>query len=169
MRSEQIAARRAAAIVRELTARDQTLGVAESCTGGLLAKLLTDPAGASATFLGGIVAYANSVKETVLGVGAETLARHGAVSAETAREMASGARRVLEVDFALSITGIAGPSGGSLQKPVGTVWIGLARGEGVEAEHYHFAGSRDLIRARAAEAALALLWRELEQKLPPAA
>lgn len=152
---------RATAIIRELTARALTLGLAESCTGGLVAKRLTDPAGASAAIVGGIVAYANSVKEDILGVGADTIARYGAVSAETAREMASGARRVLGADIALSITGIAGPTGGSAEKPVGTVWIGIARGERTEAEHFRFDGERDTIRTRAADAALDLLWREL--------
>lgn len=152
---------RAPAIIRELAARSLTLGLAESCTGGLLAKRITDPAGASVVFMGGIIAYANSIKEELLGVRAETIARHGAVSAETAREMASGARRVLGVDLALSVTGIAGPGGGSAQKPVGTVWIGIAGEQDIGAEHFYFDGDRQMIRTHAAEAALEILWREL--------
>lgn len=161
MHSEEAPGELVAAIIRQAAAQSLTLGLAESCTGGLIAKWLTDPAGASAAFLGGVVAYANSVKEKVLGVRAETLAKYGAVSAETAREMASGARRVLGVDLALSITGIAGPAGGSPEKPVGTVWIGLADGTGTRAEQFRFDGERSLVRARAAEAALELLWQEL--------
>jgi PncC family amidohydrolase len=162
MHSEETPGELVAAIIRRAAAQSLTLGLAESCTGGLVAKRLTDPAGASAVFLGGVVAYANSVKEKVLGVRAETLAKYGAVSEETAREMASGARRVLDVDLALSITGIAGPAGGSPQKPVGTIWIGLADGTGTRAERFRFDGERSLVRARAAEAALELLWQELE-------
>ncbi len=152
----------AAAIIRELTARNLTLGLAESCTGGLVAKRLTDTAGASAAIIGGVIAYANSVKESLLGVSSDTLEKFGAVSAETAREMADGARRVLNTDISLSVTGIAGPAGGSAEKPVGTVWIGVALGQTTEAHHHRFAGDRGEIRERAAEAALTLLWQLLQ-------
>jgi PncC family amidohydrolase len=152
------------AIIREMAARALTLGLAESCTGGLISKELTDPAGASAVFSGAIVAYANAVKIGILGVGTETIERYGAVSAEAAREMASGALRLLGTDIALSITGIAGPAGGSAEKPVGTVWIGIADGDRVEAYLHRFDGDRAEIRERAAAAALALLWRDLQKR-----
>jgi nicotinamide-nucleotide amidase len=151
----------AEAIIRELTARGLTLGLAESCTGGLLSKWFTDPAGASAAFSGGIVAYANSVKEDILGVRPETIEANGAVSEQTAREMALGARRVLATDIALSITGIAGPGGGSAEKPVGTVWIGVAIGHRAGSRHFQLTGDRREIRECAAEVALALLWQYL--------
>jgi PncC family amidohydrolase len=148
-------------IIREMTARSLTLGLAESCTGGLLAKRLTDPPGASAVLVGGIIAYANSVKVELLGVQDETIERFGAVSEETACEMARGAQRLLDTDISLSVTGIAGPAGGSAAKPVGTVWIGISRDGMTEARHFNFTGDRCEIRERAAEAALALLWQLL--------
>lgn len=115
-----------AVIVRELTARKQTLAVAESCTGGAIANRITNVPGSSEIFLGGFVTYSNESKQKFLGVRAETLARHGAVSEAVAREMAEGARKQTVADFAMSVTGIAGPGGGTEAKPVGTVFIGLA-------------------------------------------
>lgn len=115
-----------AVIVRRLTGRKQTLALAESCTGGGIAHRLTNVPGASAVLLAGLVTYSNEAKERFLGVRAATLADHGAVSEATAREMAEGARRETGADFALSVTGIAGPTGGSEAKPVGTAFIGLA-------------------------------------------
>jgi nicotinamide-nucleotide amidase len=112
-------------IVRELTAHKKTLLVAESCTGGQIANRITNVPGASAIFLAGQVTYSNEAKQKFLGVRAETLAQHGAVSEAVAREMAEGARKQTGADFALSVTGIAGPNGGSDAKPVGTVFIGL--------------------------------------------
>jgi PncC family amidohydrolase len=113
-------------IVKILTERGQTIGTAESCTGGLVAHRLTNIPGSSACVWGGIVAYANQIKEQVTGVRHDTLVNHGAVSAETAAELAQGARRLLRVDVAVSVTGIAGPGGGSEGKPVGLtyVWTG---------------------------------------------
>ncbi|HEU5397552.1 MAG TPA: nicotinamide-nucleotide amidohydrolase family protein, partial [Verrucomicrobiae bacterium] len=113
-------------IVRMLTAQRKTLALAESCTGGNLAHRLTNVPGASEIFLGGVVSYANSAKENLLGVRPETLRQHGAVSEAVAREMAEGARKKFGADFAIAVTGIAGPSGGTDEKPVGTVFIALA-------------------------------------------
>jgi nicotinamide-nucleotide amidase len=113
-------------VVRLLTERKQTLVLAESCTGGYVANRITDVSGASAVFLCGLVTYSNAAKQQLLGVRSETLAQHGAVSEATVREMAEGARTRHGADYALAITGIAGPSGGTADKPVGTVFIALA-------------------------------------------
>ena len=115
-----------AVVIRLLTGRKKTLVLAESCTGGCLAHRVTNVPGASAVFLGGWVTYSNEAKQKFLGVRAETLAAHGAVSEAVAREMADGARRQTGADFAIAVTGIAGPGGGTKEKPVGTVFIGLA-------------------------------------------
>jgi nicotinamide-nucleotide amidase len=121
-------------VVRLLTEKQQTLALAESCTGGDLAHRVTNVPGASAVFLGGVVSYANDVKEIFLGVRTETIRQHGAVSGAVAREMAVGAREKFGSDFALAVTGIAGPGGGSEEKPVGTVFIALATAAGVTVE-----------------------------------
>ena len=113
-------------IIHVLAARKQTLATAESCTGGYIAHLLTNAPGASEVFSSGIVSYSNRAKEEFLGVSSETLARNGAVSEPVAREMAEGARRACRTDYAVSATGIAGPSGGTAEMPVGTVFIGIA-------------------------------------------
>ena len=117
-------------IVCLLAERNLTLATAESCTGGLVAHRITNVPGASKVFLGGIVAYSNEAKKKFLGVRPESLSRHGAVSAAVAREMAEGARKKFGADLAIAITGIAGPSGGTKAKPVGTVFIALAGGFG---------------------------------------
>ena len=115
-----------ATIVRVLTQRKQTLALAESCTGGFIAHRLTNVPGASAAFLNGFVTYSNASKQSMLGVHAETLQLHGAVSEATAREMAEGARKKSGADYSIAVTGIAGPAGGTLEKPVGTVFIAIA-------------------------------------------
>ncbi len=140
-----------------LRARRLTLAVAESCTGGLLASRITDVPGASDYFLGGFVAYAYEAKVTSLDVSWDTLRAHGAVSREAVLEMARGARRILGADLAISVSGIAGPSGGLPHKPVGTTWIGLATAEGEWARLYRFQGDRWQNKAAAAEAALEML------------
>jgi nicotinamide-nucleotide amidase len=113
-------------IVRLLIERKQTLALAESCTGGYIAHRITNVPGASSVFSAGVVTYSNEAKQRFLGVRAETLAANGAVSEPVAREMAEGARRAAQTDYAISVTGIAGPGGGTPEKPVGTVFIGLA-------------------------------------------
>jgi PncC family amidohydrolase len=141
---------------------DQTLALAESCTGGLIADLITDISGSSAYFLGSAVTYADSAKREVLGVQAETLARHGAVSAETAAEMAQGARRLYEADVAASVTGIAGPTGATPGKPVGLVYIHLSA-EGAEwGERHVWDADRLGNKLLSAEAVLRLVLRYLE-------
>ena len=113
-------------LVKALSQKGLTISTAESCTGGLIAKSITDVSGASSVFFGGVVSYDNSVKMGVLGVLESTLASHGAVSYETAREMAQGVRKALKTDIGISTTGIAGPGGGTAEKPVGTVYIGIS-------------------------------------------
>jgi nicotinamide-nucleotide amidase len=155
------------AIVGELVRRGSTIGTAESCTGGAIADALVGVAGASQTFRGSIVAYANDIKTALLGVPASTLATVGAVSEETALAMAHGARQRLGVDIAVSTTGIAGPDGGTPDKPVGLVWFGYVGPAGnAEAVKLNFPGTRADIRSRAATAALSLIWRRLESTRP---
>jgi nicotinamide-nucleotide amidase len=139
-----------------------TLALAESCTGGLASALLTDVPGSSQYFLGSIVSYGNAAKEGLLGVGADTLRAHGAVSAEAAREMALGARSRFDADLAVSITGIAGPDGGSPEKPVGTVFFALADRDGAGAATRRlFVGDRAVVRRASCLHALELLRRRL--------
>ena len=136
-------------------ARDRILAAAESCTGGLLAKVITDIPGSSAWFAGSVVSYSNAVKQSLLGVRADTLAEFGAVSGETVLEMMEGVFAHTEADVAISISGIAGPDGGTLDKPVGLVWLCWGkRGKGMFANHYHFKGSRDEVRRQAVKQAL---------------
>lgn len=146
-----------ARIIERLEASGRSLGVAESCTGGLLAGRLTIVPGASAVFQGGVVAYANEVKQRLLGVHAATLERYGAVSEQTAMEMAAGAREALGVDYAVSVTGIAGPGGGTAEKPVGLVYIGVVGPEAGRVTRSVFPGDRESVRAQSVDAALNLL------------
>jgi nicotinamide-nucleotide amidase len=149
--------RHAAVVGTLLAARGETVAVAESCTGGRIADLLTSVPGASAWFPGAAVAYANAMKEIWVGVRAETLVRHGAVSEPVAREMAEGVRAVASATWGLSVTGIAGPTGGSEEKPVGTVFIGLAGPSGARVERHRFLPDREQVRTSSAGAALELL------------
>jgi len=143
-----------AAVGELLRQRGQGLATAESCTGGLIGEMITDVAGASDYYLGGVVCYANSVKRDLLGVSEDMLASHGAVSEPVALAMADGCRNKFGADWSISATGIAGPSGGSVEKPVGLVYVGLC-GPGRREVHRHvFPGDRASIRTRAALAAL---------------
>ncbi len=144
-----------------LSSRRQTVAVAESCTGGLLASLITDVPGSSEWFERGAVTYSNESKQRILGVRPETLAAHGAVSREVVEEMAEGVRRISGTDFGIAITGIAGPSGGTPEKPVGTVHIGIADGHRVDAHAFHFQRDRISFKQLVAWTALDLLRKRL--------
>lgn len=140
-----------------LRARGLTLATAESCTGGLVGHRITNVPGSSRYYLGGFVAYANEMKESLLGVRHETLAAHGSVSEETAREMARGARRRSGADVAIAVTGVAGPGGGSLEKPVGLVYVALSTSREERCQHHVWEGDRQANKEQSAEAALGLL------------
>lgn len=144
-------------LVKRLAELGRTCGTAESCTGGGVGSAITSVAGSSSVFWGGIVSYDNSVKQGVLGVPQKVLETRGAVSPECAAAMAAGARRLLKTDLAVSVTGIAGPGGGSAEKPVGLVWFGIATPEGVKTESAIFPGGRDEVRAAAVEHALGMI------------
>lgn len=144
-------------LVERLRARALSCATAESCTGGGVGAAITAVPGSSAVYLGGVVSYANAVKRDVLGVPAATLEAFGAVSSETAAQMALGVRRLAGADLAVSVTGVAGPTGGSPEKPVGLVWFGLATAGGVRTEKALFRGDRETVRAGAVAHALALL------------
>ena len=139
------------------------LAVAESCTGGLLGARLTATAGASDSFVGGVIAYDDAVKRVPLAVPSSLIAAHGAVSEEVARAMASGICRLLHADVGISITGVAGPGGGSVEKPVGTVWVGVAFAHDNSAMRAILIGDRDEIRHRATQFALDLLRNRLRR------
>ena len=144
-------------LVALYSAAGRTCATAESCTGGGIGSAITSVPGSSEIFLGGVISYSNDVKHRVLGVKAETLDAFGAVSAETAAEMAAGARRLTGADVAVAVTGIAGPGGGSAEKPVGLVWFGLATALGVRAEKAIFPGDRERVRSAAVNHALGML------------
>jgi nicotinamide-nucleotide amidase len=151
-----------AVVVRRLAERKQTVALAESCTGGLIAHRLTNVPGASAVFVGGLVAYSNELKQTLLAVTASSLDTHGAVSESVARGMAEGARARLRADYALSVTGIAGPSGGSETKPVGTVYLGLASASKTIVLKQFNPYDREMFKQVTSQQALNLLRRKLE-------
>ena len=144
-------------LVKVLTEKKMTCATAESCTGGGVGNAITAVPGSSAVFWGGVISYDNSVKRDVLGVPENVLATVGAVSQECAAAMAKGVRRLLKTDLAVSVTGIAGPGGGTAEKPVGLVWFGLATAAGVKTGSKVFPGDRAAIRAAAIEHALGLL------------
>ncbi len=142
-----------------------TVATAESLTGGNVSARITAISGSSGYFLGGIVAYSNPAKASLLGVSEETLATRGAVSAECAREMAEGARRAFGADLAVATTGIAGPGGATERKPVGLVYIALAGADGVTNEEFRFPDGRAIVTDASTEAALLMLLRGLERRL----
>jgi nicotinamide-nucleotide amidase len=153
-------------VCRLLEARSLTLAIAESCTGGLIAELVTNVPGASRSFLGGVVTYSNASKTELCGVSPALLEAHGAVSEEVARAMAEGARRRFGSKLSLAVTGIAGPDGGTAEKPVGLVHLAVTSDAGTTAKHTVFSGGRDVVRRRAAFAALALVRRVVRELTP---
>lgn len=140
----------AAAVVDDLTAASRAVATAESCTGGWIAKSITDIAGSSAVFGYGVVSYSNGAKESILGVKNETIEKHGAVSEAVVEEMAKGVLRLSGSDIAVAVSGVAGPTGGTDEKPVGTVWFAWAVRDGsnalVDTSCEHFSGDRELVR-----------------------
>lgn len=167
--ADQIVCRGSASLAQICATRlrdaELSLALAESCTGGLLAKLLTDQPGSSAFFERGAVSYANSAKQDWLGISDQLLLQHGAVSAACARAMAEGIRQRARTDLALAVTGIAGPGGGTADKPVGTVFIALAETSGTQVAQHQFAGDRRQVRLQSACHALDWLRRAAEQRL----
>jgi nicotinamide-nucleotide amidase len=149
--------------------RGLTIATAESCTGGLIAKLITDVAGSSGYFLGGIVSYSNEAKLQLLGVSEEELAAHGAVSAQVARSMAIGALGRFGADLAVSVTGIAGPGGGSVAKPVGLTYVAVADAAGADVRRLVSSGDRAGVREAGARAALELLVERVSAQPVPSA
>ena len=148
-------------VARMMAATSKTLATAESCTGGTIASKLTALAGASEYFRGGVIAYSNEVKECALGVNHETLVQHGAVSEETVKEMVTGVRERLGADYAVATTGVAGPGGGTPEKPVGTVWIAVTSKDATHTELLHLTGRREQIIERTCNAVFAALIRML--------
>ena len=144
-------------LVQTLAERKMTCATAESCTGGGVGYAITGVSGSSAVFWGGVISYDNSVKRNLLGVPEDVFLTQGAVSSECAAAMAEGVRRLLDTDLAVSLTGIAGPGGGSAEKPVGLVWFGIASAKGVTTEKVVFPGGRETVRRAAIEHALNLL------------
>lgn len=148
-------------IISKLIEKNITLSTAESCTGGSLGKIITSVSGVSSIYGYGFITYANEAKEKILGVSSETLEKHGAVSFETACEMAEGARRVSGSDIAVSVTGIAGPGGGSPEKPVGLVYIAIADKNGTEYRKLNLQGNRDEVRASTCDKVFQLIKERL--------
>ena len=135
----------------------KTLATAESCTGGMIGEMLTAVSGGSAVYKGGIISYWSEIKQSLLGVDGEVLRKCGAVSAPVAEAMAKGARKALETDVAVSVTGLAGPGGDDFGNSVGTVFIGYADGKKTVVQEYHFSGDREAVRRQAAVAALEMV------------
>lgn len=155
----------AGAVLEALRAGKLTLATAESCTGGLVGKRITDLPGSSDVYRGGVVAYANDVKTALLGVEGRVIDTHGAVSEEVVRRMAEGVVRALDADVGVAVTGVAGPDGGTPEKPVGTVWHAATLGGRTVVEVQSFHGNRDAVRERAAQAVLFLLLRLMDGRL----
>ncbi len=151
------------AIVRRMARAKQRLAVAESCTGGLIGHRITRVPGASEMFSGGVIAYSNAVKAGLLGVSEKDLGAQGAVSEAVARQMAEGVRARLDSDYAVAATGIAGPGGGTAEKPVGLVHVAVAGPGETVARKRQFEGNRNEITEQTAATALALLWEQLDQ------
>jgi PncC family amidohydrolase len=148
-----------------LCARGWTLAVAESCTGGLVGHRLTEVPGSSAYFLGGIISYSDGIKSQLLGVAPETLQTYGAVSRQTALEMARGARKALGADVGLAVTGIAGPGGASAEKPVGLTWLAVNTADGEQAESHIWQGDRSSNKLASADAVLELALRVVQEAI----
>jgi PncC family amidohydrolase len=144
--------------------RKLSLAFAESCTGGMVGAAISDVPGASDVFLGGVVAYANQIKNEVLKVEQTLLEQHGAVSEAAALAMARGARALFQADIALSVTGIAGPGGGTKEKPIGTVWIALACEGSAYARCFHFSGSRSDVREQTVRQCVSILLEEMRRE-----
>jgi PncC family amidohydrolase len=155
--------RREVYLGEQLSALGLTLSVAESFTGGMIAHVITNAPGSSRYFQGGVIAYANEIKMEILGVAEQTLIDHGAVSRETVLEMAKGVRMALGTDIGISSSGIAGPDGGSPEKPVGLAWIGLSAAQKEYAEQFIFEGNRLEIKAQAVQTAIDRLINFLAQ------
>lgn len=149
-------------LVKLLIEKGKKVSTAESCTGGLVAKRITSVSGSSACFDLGVVTYANEQKMNILGVSGESLENFGAVSKEVALQMSEGAKRISGADFAVGITGLAGPGGGSKEKPVGLVYISIKSDKSHYAEKFIFSGSRDEVRLKASEEALCMVLKEIE-------
>ena len=151
-------------VVRQFTEKGMTLGTAESLTAGLIAATVADVSGASAVLMGGVVSYDPRVKHEVLGVSQEVIDTVGVVSEACALQMADGARKLLKVEVALSATGVAGPTGGTAENPVGTVWLGVSTAEGTIARRFQFDGDRQNVRRQTVETALRLALDVLASK-----
>ena len=147
---------------QRLAEKKFTVAAAESCTGGLVTSRLTDVAGSSAYVMGSIVSYSNDVKEKLVGVQHATLVAHGAVSKETAQEMAEGVRLAIGTDVGLATTGIAGPGGGTAEKPVGLVYTAVTTPEGTQVRENHFQGTRTEVKRQASETVLTMALEALE-------
>lgn len=149
-------------LIELLIKKNMKIATAESCTGGLIAQIITSVSGASAVFDCGIISYSNEIKKSVLGVKAETLENYGAVSEQTAEEMAQGVLRLSGADIAVSVTGIAGPGGGSEEKPVGTVCIGFSVSMETTAKTFHFNGDRESVRTQTVHTAINMIVNTLK-------
>lgn len=149
-------------LIEEAALRNVTIALAESCTGGMIAGVLTDIPGASKVFLGSAVTYSNEAKIDILGVDPDIINDHGAVSSHCAEKMAEGAKRIFRSEIALSVTGIAGPDGGSAEKPVGTVWFGISSNDATYTLKKQFSGERALIRNSAVKTALEALLERVQ-------